>query len=249
MSSNFGVSGETLILTENGYAPVHTIVNTNVNVWNGSEWSSTIIRESTEPDILYRVQMSDGSFIDCTGSFKLPTQEHNLIVERKVSELYIGDIIEDFEKYPIIASDIYKNNEQCYERLRDNTVPFDLRIFSRLLWLSKKIDKECGYMQITSDDIEWARQIKLLANTLGTSPFIVQTIRGYHLRFNSKDVEYLLDDLLLPHGNQPNDYYPVYQPKTTIVSILKLEGTHDTFHFSDFEKNRCILNGVYSCAY
>nr|HRM32438.1 ribonucleotide reductase N-terminal alpha domain-containing protein [Acinetobacter johnsonii] len=43
-SSNLCVAGDTKILTDKGYIEIRSVVDTEVNVWNGQEWSAVIVR-------------------------------------------------------------------------------------------------------------------------------------------------------------------------------------------------------------
>lgn len=246
MSSVVSVSGDTLILTKTGYLPIKTLNNSSVEFWNGVKWSKALVVKTGTGQTLYHVKMSDGSSVKCTGNHKFSIKENDSFVERRADNLWFGDITKEVDRYPVITSELYENNPKHYfEKLRDNVVPFDFKIFSRLLWLSKKIDKECGYLQITSDDFDWVHEIKLMTNTLGTSPFIVQTIRGYHLRFGSNDVDFLMNELLMPLNMDPSDYHPVHRPCTSVVSITKLENNHDTYGFHEWN-GMGIFDGVYS---
>lgn len=61
------VSGETRILTKNGYPKISDVVGTPVTVWNGTEWSEVTPFLAAKNKELYRVTLSDGSFLDATG--------------------------------------------------------------------------------------------------------------------------------------------------------------------------------------
>jgi ribonucleotide reductase class II len=63
------VSGDTPILTARGYFPIESLVGYEVRVWNGSsfEWVNPY-HAGNAP--LYRVTLSDGTFLDCTSNHK-----------------------------------------------------------------------------------------------------------------------------------------------------------------------------------
>ncbi|ADO00414.1 ribonucleotide reductase [Wiseana iridescent virus] len=64
--SNLCVVGETLILTENGEYPIKSLVDREVSVWNGDEWSDvTVVQTGTDQELL-RIDFSNGIFIVCT---------------------------------------------------------------------------------------------------------------------------------------------------------------------------------------
>ena len=247
-NSNLCVSGETLILTEQGYFPIQSLSGTKVKVWNGSSWSLSTVQQTGVNQTLYRVEMSDGSFVNCTAYHKFYVKkEGEHFVERRTIQLKAGDISEQSPIFPIISTNACINDpEYQLEKLRDNVVPFEFRIFSRLTWLARRLDEGAGYMQITSDDIDWLRLIKLFSNTLGTAPFIGHSPRGYHLRFCSEDVDLLLNELLMPIKKKTSDYHHIDQPAITVVSITKLDGEHNTYCFNETVHHRGIFNGIYT---
>ena len=96
------VSGNTKILTDNGYYPIIDLLNKNVNVWNGQEFSNVLI-EYTGNQALYQVTLSNGIELDCTPGHKWLI--HNLCnsLNEKVEtkNLCIGDMIQYYE-LPVI---------------------------------------------------------------------------------------------------------------------------------------------------
>jgi ribonucleotide reductase alpha subunit len=59
-------SGSMPILTKNGYIPIGSLAGTEIEIWNGSEWSLSTIRETGQNQELVRLYFSDGSVLDCT---------------------------------------------------------------------------------------------------------------------------------------------------------------------------------------
>jgi ribonucleoside-diphosphate reductase alpha chain len=74
-SSNLCVSGDTYILTKEGQLPIKDCLDKNVNIWNGSEWSEVIVRQTGTNQELVRVSLSNGTHIDCTPEHKFYIQE------------------------------------------------------------------------------------------------------------------------------------------------------------------------------
>lgn len=64
--SNLCVVGETLVLTDNGQIPIKYLVNQSVNVWNGHEWSETVVIQTGVNQELVRVEFSNGMHMTCT---------------------------------------------------------------------------------------------------------------------------------------------------------------------------------------
>jgi len=63
---NACVSGETEILTKNGYRPISSLVNQSIDVWNGFEWSNVEIKLTGRMQPMVDVVLSDGRVLRCT---------------------------------------------------------------------------------------------------------------------------------------------------------------------------------------
>jgi ribonucleoside-diphosphate reductase alpha chain len=73
-SSNLCVHEDTMILTKKGYVPIKSAVDTQVDVWNGSEWSNVTVKKTASNVDLIRVTLSNGSYLDCTPEHKFYIQ-------------------------------------------------------------------------------------------------------------------------------------------------------------------------------
>jgi len=73
-SSNLCVAPETKILTRNGYKKIKDLHEQKVDVWNGEEWSNVVVKKTSDSAHLVRVNMSDGTFIECTEHHKFHLQ-------------------------------------------------------------------------------------------------------------------------------------------------------------------------------
>ncbi len=65
-SSNLCVAPETLILTDKGQFPIHTLEGQAIRVWNGEKWSSTVVHKTGENQRLLTVHLSNGAQVTCT---------------------------------------------------------------------------------------------------------------------------------------------------------------------------------------
>ena len=65
-SSNLCVAPDTMILTENGYFRIKELQDQEVNVWNGSEFSKTIVRKTGENKKLITIKTNNGMDLKCT---------------------------------------------------------------------------------------------------------------------------------------------------------------------------------------
>ena len=103
-SSNLCVAPETLILTDKGHIEIQTLLEQNVNVWNGEEWSSVTIKKTGEDQELIDVYTDDGSKLTCTPYHKFYIQNNysNDSIEKvEAKDLKPNDKIIKCE-YPII---------------------------------------------------------------------------------------------------------------------------------------------------
>jgi len=74
------VTADTRILTRNGYPRIIDVVDKDVEVWNGKEWSTVKPFVAAHDKSIYRVTLSDGSYLDTTNdhewSARLRTQRN-----------------------------------------------------------------------------------------------------------------------------------------------------------------------------
>lgn len=100
-SSNLCVAPDTMILTENGYFRIDKLEGQLVNIWNGQEFSKTVIYKTGEDQELIEIHMNNGSVLNCTKyhKFYIDNGEGQTIIEAK--NLSINDTIIDFT-YPVL---------------------------------------------------------------------------------------------------------------------------------------------------
>nr|DAS63974.1 MAG TPA: ribonucleotide-diphosphate reductase subunit alpha [Caudoviricetes sp.] len=99
--SNLCVSGDTRILTSEGYKRMDENVGKKFTVWNGEEWSENveIVKTNTDQKLLTVTLYQEGlpcleTYIDCTEYHKFYVYRDNEIVEVRANELRRGDRIE-----------------------------------------------------------------------------------------------------------------------------------------------------------
>ena len=66
LASNLCVTGDTKILTREGYKPIASLVGTTVDCWNGTNWSPTPIFQTSEGQEVLEVSLSNGHIIRAT---------------------------------------------------------------------------------------------------------------------------------------------------------------------------------------
>ena len=98
-SSNLCVIGDTILTTRNGDFPIQELLDQEVEVWNGKEWSSTIVRKTGENKEVIKVSLIDElgniKYIECTPYHKF------YVIDKNNNELIIN------------ANNLKKNNVLC----------------------------------------------------------------------------------------------------------------------------------------
>jgi intein/homing endonuclease len=64
------VAPETLILTDSGYHQISDLQDKKVEIWNGYEYSSVIVRQTSPRSKLLRVELDNGKHLWCTENHK-----------------------------------------------------------------------------------------------------------------------------------------------------------------------------------
>lgn len=110
------VSGDTKILTkEYGYIAIEDIVDTDVTVWNGYEWSVTTPRVTGYNQPMFKIKFSNGSELKCTDyhTFVLKNDERV-----KANQLNTGDKLAKWD-FPVIEQQenilpVYNEDDKPY---------------------------------------------------------------------------------------------------------------------------------------
>jgi hypothetical protein len=106
------VSGVTPILTSDGYVPIQETVGETVTIWNGENWADVKPYEAGVAP-LYRVALSDGSYLDCTAN-------HRWCVDGgfvETQDLLVGMKLDKFSM-PVVGKAVakYANAEAAYSQ-------------------------------------------------------------------------------------------------------------------------------------
>jgi intein/homing endonuclease len=90
-SMQFCVSGDTKLITKNGVVSIKDAVCTDIEIWNGEEWSTVNPYKTGNNDRLHRVRFSDGSYLDATDNHKFLVKTR---FEKKFREVETLELIE-----------------------------------------------------------------------------------------------------------------------------------------------------------
>ena len=104
-SSNLCVHEDTMILTDQGYKNIKLLKDSEVNIWNGEQWSKVTVKQTGANQNLVRVNLSNGVSLDCTPEHKFYIQEgfsRGNIIETEASKLKIDSKLIKFNLPPAI---------------------------------------------------------------------------------------------------------------------------------------------------
>jgi ribonucleoside-diphosphate reductase alpha chain len=109
-NSQLCVAPETLVLTDEGYQQIVDLEDETVNVWNGKEFSSVVVKKTGENQKLVRVVTNSGFELECTPYHKFYVAMRNdvsgnrWIIEKRANELKKGDKLIKCD-FPIIEGE------------------------------------------------------------------------------------------------------------------------------------------------
>ena len=108
MNSNLCVAPETMLLTRTGYARIDSLVDKEVEVWNGENWSTSLVRKTGANQPLMKITFDNGSTLECTPYHKFYVADGEEVVEKRACALKEGDNLESYkmpmENDPMIRS-------------------------------------------------------------------------------------------------------------------------------------------------
>lgn len=144
-NSNLCVDGKTEILTREGYRVIENMVNQDVDIWNGYEFSNVKIMKTGENQTMNKIIFSNGEELICTPYHKFYIQKgfsRGKIMEVRCNDLQIDQKIIKFS-YPFID---FENDNFIY--------PYTHGLFCADGTYFKQNDelKQCNYKKIDGTD-------------------------------------------------------------------------------------------------
>ena len=109
--SNLCVSGDTMILCKDGYHNIKDKVNQSVHVWNGSEFSETIVNKTGENQKLLTIQFSNGCTLKCTPYHKFYIETSSRPSEKSIANVYEAQDLKIGMKLPRTYIDVCDDND------------------------------------------------------------------------------------------------------------------------------------------
>lgn len=110
-SSNLCVAPETMILTNQGYVPIHLLENQNIDIWNGHQWSNVHVVKTGTNQKLFDITTDSGQSISCTPYHKFYIFDgyNKPYKEVRAHELKPGDALCKFD-LPIVNGQFELDN-------------------------------------------------------------------------------------------------------------------------------------------
>lgn len=106
------VTGETVILTDQGYKRIDSLVGKPVNIWNGYEWSIVTPMITGHNQSMTNIKFSDGSELDCTLYHKFILSNGQRI---EAAELKPGDKLMKHD-FPVVEGYIEGDERTMYTK-------------------------------------------------------------------------------------------------------------------------------------
>lgn len=230
-SSNLCVVGDTMVLTkEYGWVQISHCNNEYVNVWNGYEWSSSLVMKTSDKATILKVTFDDGSFIRCT-------PEHKFIVGDDIKidakELKIGTQLTSNYSLPIYNIPCEVDNNQILSGIKD-----------KVNWLYNLIETKSPTMFEARRNV--LSKIKYMAQTIGVNPKLTVTPYefGYTLSFTKEDCENINKlKSLIDEGQQLPDSLN-NKLTVSVIGIEQLPIQYPTWCFGESKRNQGMLNGI-----
>jgi len=267
-NSNLCVSGDTNILTSEGYVAIADISGQLVQVWNGTEWSAVRIAKTGENQEMVRVKLSNGAHIDCTPYHKFYTAD----MTKEARELVPGDRLIKFD-LPVVQYEHPEQFPHAYTRglkcslslsIQSRTtiqldtwrvlpkfeVPMKASLADRLQWFAGYCDG-CGTivhpsqsLQITSIEVEFLDKVRLMLQTLGVESRILPDGKISRLLVSVRGMCDLAKLGFAPKSLTIDSHSP--HSTTESVEVVSVEPTSrlDTYCFNEPLRHAGVFNGV-----
>ena len=254
------VAGFTWILTKDGYCKIKDLEGKVVQVWNGVEWSQTMVIKTHESSPAYCVELSNGVKLICTPNHKWLIKD---IEERVMTKDLTPDMeIEPFS-FPDVCEfeepDLFSNpdkhgriagNSSCnkdYNPIEFNCryrefVPLNFSVDTRLQWLTgfmkNAVESPSGSMFVPSDDAVFKANVQLLFTTFNI--FVTVDATGIYVHPNSykRLNELEISDVAPPKG-ETNAPLPIY-----VKAVTELPDEMPMYCFEESKRNTGIFNGI-----
>lgn len=228
-SSNLCMAGDTMLLTkEFGWQQIAHLENRYVRVWNGHEWSSSLVMNTSMEAKLLEITFTDGSVFKCT-------PEHKCIMgngeKLTAAELAPGmQFMSDFN-LPVLANVACSVNGEILTTVKE-----------KIYWLCEKMNKSRGRLPHRNRDV--LVNIKLMAQTIGINLQIAQFNDKLHILEFGESNRKAIDEMRA--AIDKDEALPAILPNNltmTVKEVRELTGLHPTWCFGEPARNQGLVNG------
>lgn len=142
-ATNPCVTGDTLILTDDGYRRIDSLVDQDVTVWNGYEWSPTVPRITGQNQEIIDFEFSDGSKLSCTPYHKFVLHDNTRVEAR---QLHTGMKLAKY-RFPIISSGVEVETKYAYTQ---GFYSGDGQVNTKRIWLYEEKCNLIPYLSLSA---------------------------------------------------------------------------------------------------
>lgn len=249
ISTNPCVTGDTVILTRDGYRRIDSLVGRETEIWNGYEWSKVTPRITGYNQEIMVVKFSDGNTLKVTPYHKFILKD---LTRVEAKDLKIGDALIKC-KFPITEElcntniDVYNSATiQFNKGINTVDVSETSSVMNRIDWIQAFMDyfgcskKNCILMYNKNE--KFLHNVKYLLNSLGCNPKIKRDLDNYILIIYGRDL-FNLSKLGLKVNSKINAKKKI--PFIKVVSIEKQDHLEDKVYcFTEPKNHSGIFNGV-----
>lgn len=236
-SSNLCVAPETMILTSTGYYKIKELEGQYIKIWNGQEFTETIVRKTGENQELIKVKLSNGTELECTPYHKFYIIQNLEIIKIDAINLKPDMTLIDC-KYPVIpckAEALHQRDISSetinLDKLDKDYVPINNDIGNKLEWLKGLLNN----YKIESFNKEFLENTKYLLQTLGCNPII----KNNNLLLTNDDLKSLYN-----LGFHTLISSPLETHSIQVEEIIQTNRISDTFCFTEEKRGMGIFNGI-----
>ncbi len=241
-NSNLCVSGQTRILTREGWYRMDHLRNRRVDAWNGQEWSSVKIVQTTGPTQLMRVSFSNGASIDCTPEhdFYLYDEDRGGTHTRTACELKPGDKI-DYWKAP----DECQEGNNIEAHLYQAKMPWSNPYHRRRAWFDTNRHLYIG-PKVTANT---AKYFTMFCQTIGVHVTFRDITRPFQAKIQNQNQDKSTNTTQKVKGpykyvgaivDHPMDHH------IEVVGTEVLNGTRPTYCAEEPLRHQLIFEGIIS---
>lgn len=247
-ATNPCVSGETLILTRDGWCCIESLEGHEIEVYNGENWSRTVPRKTQECAKVYEVEFSDGSVLQCTANHQFELADGSV---KTLEELTPEDVLVDWQATVATGGD-ETNTPPLWD------VPLKgYSVRTRVRWLKALLEKHAPALNFdyrpgdipvyTIGKRRYCLEVMLLVQSLGARTYMKETYPGsrvFSVCFPWDQLQFLRQEMGLDidPALELNRQYKL--PSLRVVSKDNIAPFQPVYCYHEPVRGRGLFNGV-----